>query len=152
MSHSTRNPSGAAQRIDARDYDPRDYDPEEFFGHQPTPAELLPPPEPLLQNLTRSVIEVLAGARELEQLSRWVTEEVYLHLLKRQVLAARARRVKGVAAQRPILHVGRIRTSRPRDDVIEAVVMVHAKPRSRAVAIRLEGLDRRWRATQINVL
>jgi len=129
-----------------------DFDPEEFFGQQPTPAALLPPPEPLLENLTRSVIEVLAGARNLEQLGRWVSEDVYRHLLKRQVLASRARQVKGLAAQRPVVRIGRIRTSRPRDDVIEAVVMVHGRPRSRAVAIRLEGLDRRWRATQISVL
>jgi hypothetical protein len=36
--------------------------------------------------------------------------------------------------------------------VVEAVVVVHNRARSRAVAIRLEGLDRRWRATAISVL
>lgn len=41
----------------------------------------------------------------------------------------------------------------PVDDVCEAVVMVQAgKARARAVAIRLEGIDRRWRATSIGVL
>jgi hypothetical protein len=48
--------------------------------------------------------------------------------------------------------IGRITTSSPRDGVIEAVVMVYEKPRARAVAIRLEGVDRRWRATSIGVL
>jgi hypothetical protein len=36
--------------------------------------------------------------------------------------------------------------------VIEAVVIVRGRARVRAVALRLEGLDRRWRATAINVL
>jgi hypothetical protein len=40
----------------------------------------------------------------------------------------------------------------PRDGVVEAVVVVTSRARARAVAIRLEGLDRRWRASAIAVL
>lgn len=125
---------------------------EDFFGHQPNSRSELPDPEPLLINLTRCVIEVLAGARDLDQLARWVTDDVYKHLLKRVVLSARARAVKGQRAQRPSITIGRISMSEPRDGVVEAVVMVHTKVRARAVAIRLEGLDHRWRASAINVL
>lgn len=128
------------------------YDENEFFGLQPTPSSLLPNPEPLLENLTRCVIEVLAGARELEQLARWVTDDVYRHLLKRVVLAARARQVKGQPVRRPQFAIGNTIISQPRDGVVEAVVMVHSRVRSRAVALRLEGMDNRWRASAINVL
>ncbi|MBG6239590.1 hypothetical protein IWX78_002577 [Mycetocola sp. CAN_C7] len=128
------------------------FDPDQFFGRQKTPTGQLPPPEPLLENLTRCVMEVLAGARELDQLARWISEDVYKHLLKRQVVSARARQVKGLQAVRPFLKIGRITTCEPRDGVVEAVVMVHQRARSRAVAIRLEGMDRRWRATAISVL
>jgi hypothetical protein len=48
--------------------------PDEFFGQQKTSTSELPNPEPLIENLTRCVIEILAGARELEQIARWVTE------------------------------------------------------------------------------
>ena len=68
------------------------------------------------------------------------------------VLSASARAVKGQRAQRPALSIGHILISEPRDGVIEAVVMVHTRARARAVAIRLEGLDSRWRASAINVL
>ncbi|MET0933633.1 MAG: Rv3235 family protein [Mycetocola sp.] len=128
------------------------FDPDQFFGRQRTPTDQLPPPEPLLENLTRCVMEVLAGARELDQLARWISEDVYKHLLKRQVVSARARQVKGLQAVRPVLKIGRITVYAPRDGVVEAVVMVHQRTRSRAVAIRLEGMDRRWRATAISVL
>ncbi|WP_183086546.1 Rv3235 family protein [Mycetocola zhadangensis] len=128
------------------------FDSEGYFGHQATPTEQLPPPEPLLENLTRCVMEVLRGARDIDQLGRWISEDVYKHLLKRQLISARARQVKGVPATRPVLVIGRITTSSPRDGVVEAVVMVYEKPRARAVAIRLEGVDRRWRATSIGVL
>jgi hypothetical protein len=125
---------------------------DDFFGEQPSTRSELPDPEPLLINLTRCVIEVLAGARELDQLARWVSDDVYRHLLKRVVLSARARAVKGQRAQRPTITIGRITISEPRDGVIEAVVIVHSRVRVRAVALRLEGLDHRWRASAINVL
>jgi hypothetical protein len=125
---------------------------EDYFGLQPSSRGQLPDPEPLLVNLTRCVIEVLAGARELDQLARWVSDDVYRHLLKRVVLSSRARSIKGLQAQRPAISIGRVTITEPRDGVVEAVVIVHSKVRVRAVALRLEGLDNRWRASAINVL
>ena len=126
--------------------------PDEFFGHQPTSTTSLPNPEPLIENLTRCVIEILAGARDLEQISRWVTDDVYRHLLKRVVLSARARQANGRPATRPTFSIGSTSLFEPRDCVVEAVVIVRGRARTRAVALRLEGLDERWRSTAINVL
>ncbi len=125
---------------------------DEFFGHQPTSTSTLPDPQPLIENLTRCVIEILAGARDLEQISRWVTDEVYRHLLKRVVLSTRARDARGRTPVRPTFVIGSTTLCEPRDGVVEAVVIVRGRARTRAVAIRLEGLDRRWRASAINVL
>lgn len=137
------SPAGRARRALA---------PDEFFERQPAAAHRLPNPEPLLVNLTRCVIEILAGARELEQISRWVTDDVYRHLLKRVVLSARARQARGQRVVRPSFTIGSTRLCTPHDGVVEAVVIVSSRARTRAVAIRLEGLDDRWRATAINVL
>jgi hypothetical protein len=125
---------------------------DEFFGHQPTPRASLPDPAPLLDNLTRCVIEILAGARELEQISRWVSDDVYRHLLKRVVISTRARQAKNQRVIRPTFSIGSTTITEPRDGVVEAVVIVRGRARTRAVAVRLEGLDKRWRATAINVL
>lgn len=135
----------------ARQLRPR-FDVDDFFGHQPTPTSHLPDPVPLLRNLTRCVIEILAGARELEQIARWVSDDVHRHLLKRVAISGRARAAKGQPARRPTFAIGSISVTEPRDGVIEAVVIVRGRARVRAVALRLEGLDRRWRATAINVL
>jgi hypothetical protein len=54
---------------------------DDFFGHQPASTSDLPDPRPLVENLTRCVIEILAGARDLEQIARWVSDDVYRHLL-----------------------------------------------------------------------
>jgi len=128
------------------------FEPDEFFGQQPTPRASLPSPEPLIENLTRCVIEILAGARDLEQIARWVSDDVYRHLLKRVVLSTRARQAKGARVKRPLFSIGSLSMCEPKDGVVEAVVIVHGRARTRAVAIRLEGLDHRWRATAINVL
>ncbi|CAN5116487.1 hypothetical protein BH09ACT3_BH09ACT3_14490 [soil metagenome] len=82
------------------------FDSEDFFGHQPTARAELPNPEPLIANLTRCVMEILAGARDLEQISRWVTDDVYRNLLKRVVISARARQARGSRVVRPSFTLG----------------------------------------------
>jgi hypothetical protein len=144
--HPVPEPEPAVDRSHVR------FDSDDFFGLQPTTSTSLPRPEPLLENLTRCVIEILAGARDLEQIARWVTDDVYRHLLKRVVLSTRARRARGQRASRPSFTIGSTSICEPRDGVVEAVIIVRGRARTRAVAIRLEGLDQRWRATAINVL
>jgi hypothetical protein len=125
---------------------------EEFFGQQPTATNALPDPALLAENLARSVLEILAGARELDQIARWVTDEVYQHLLKRVHISQRARTLKGLPSHRPSFRVGRTLVSHPAEGIVEAVVIIHGKARSRSVAIRLEGMDSRWRASAVHVL
>ncbi|AMM22520.1 hypothetical protein AX769_17920 [Frondihabitans sp. PAMC 28766] len=112
----------------------------------------MPDPRPLVTNLARCVIEILAGARDIEQIARWVSDEVYRHLLKRCVLATRARSARSASAPRPTFSVGAVRLTEPDAGVVEAVVVMHGRARSRAVAIRLEAMGARWRATAIHVL
>lgn len=151
MSSATENTSRRTTGSMARSVKPR-FDEREFFGQQPTPTASLPDPRPLLENLTRCVVEILAGARELEQIARWVSDDVYRHLLKRVVISSRARQAKGAKPSRPSFTIGSTTICEPRDGVVEAVIIVRGRARVRAVALRLEGLDNRWRATAINVL
>ncbi len=87
----------------------------DFFAQQPTSTSALPSPRPLIENLARCVIEILNGARDLEQISRWVTDDVYRHLLKRTVVAARARQAKGGRLARPVFAIGTVITCEPVD-------------------------------------
>ncbi|MEY9951129.1 Rv3235 family protein [Leifsonia sp. EB34] len=106
----------------------------------------------LCAKLALCVIEILAGARPLDQLGRWVSDSVFIQLLRRTVIAARSREVTGDEAKRPRVRVGEPLLNRLGDSVVEAVVMIHQPSRSRAVALRLERHRRRWRATAITVL
>jgi hypothetical protein len=151
MSRATDSTTARADSSAAPVLKPR-FDEREFFGQQPTSTASLPDPRPLLENLTRCVVEILAGARELEQIARWVSDDVYRHLLKRVVISSRARQAKGQKSTRPSFTIGSTTICEPRDGVVEAVIIVRGRARVRAVALRLEGLDSRWRATAINVL
>lgn len=128
------------------------YNDEDFFGFQHTLRTELPDPTTLVENLAGSLMEILAGARELDQISRWVTDEVYRNLLTRVQASARARAVKKIAAHRPTFSLGRALVSFPAEYAAECVILVHGRARTRSIAIRLEGLDGRWRATAIHVL
>lgn len=130
----------------------RSADVDEFFAPQRTSSAALPEPDPLLRNLTRGVLEVLAGVREIEQLARWLTEDAYRALLTRANLATRARSARGVPATRPAHAILSVHMCVPADGVVEAVVVVATPARTRAVAIRLQGIDRRWRATSLALL
>ena len=124
----------------------------EYFAPQRTSSDDLPDPLTLVKNLTIGVLEVLAGVRDVDQLARWLGEDAYRALVTRANLSARARSARGIAAVRPAHRILTERTCVPADGVIEAVVVVSGPVRTRAVAMRLEGWDGRWRATSLALL
>jgi len=137
--------------------------PPEPLPPEPLPPESLPPeqtapPEPELdpglaaEGLARSVLEVLAGARDLQQLTRWVTAEVHAVLRARVQLSTRARSVLADRPIRPVLRIGTVTVARPVPGVAETVVVVHGRGRARAVAIRLEIVCGRWQASALHIL
>jgi hypothetical protein len=99
-----------------------------------------------------ATLEIIAGARDLDQIARWVSDDVYRHLAKRVQIAVRARTATGAPPVRPTFALGRTIITEPSDGVVEAVVVIHGRARTRSVALRLEGLDHRWRATAVHVL
>ncbi|WP_295839417.1 Rv3235 family protein [uncultured Microbacterium sp.] len=125
---------------------------EEFFRRQKTSASDLPSPETFTLNVVRGILEVLAGSREVEQLSRWLSEEVYRTVAVRANLAARARSARGVVGPRTTHLIRSVHLFSPADHVVEATVTASTRVRTRAIALRLEGLDGRWRVTSLGVL
>jgi hypothetical protein len=125
---------------------------DRVFAVQTTPSDALPDPGPIARDLALCVAEIMSGARELDTIARWITDDVHRHLQVRATIAARARSATGRPVRRPVLGAGSVIVSSPADGVAEVTVVVHTRARTRAVAIRLEGLDGRWRATSIGVL
>jgi hypothetical protein len=125
----------------------------EFFDPQPTPRAELPDPTEVIERLALVTCEILAGTRNLDQLSRWVTEDVFRMVAERSMAAKRQRaQTTDVTHMRPTVTVSRSHMCEPRDGIVEGVVLVKIGPRTRAIAIRLEGLDHRWRASALALL
>ena len=123
----------------------------EFFDSQPTPRSELPDPTATIEKLALLGCEIIAGVRPVEQIGRWVTEDVYRVLAERSV-AVRQTRVRAEPRQRPHISVGLTVVTEPRDGVVEGVSLVRIGPRTRAMCVRLEGLDHRWRANALALL
>ncbi|WP_298804356.1 Rv3235 family protein [uncultured Pseudokineococcus sp.] len=130
-----------------------DVDP--LVAPRPSADDELSDPGPTCAALAGAVVEVLSGHRPAAQLVRWTTLEVHEGLVRRAALAARLRRPRPGApgparSGRPAV-VRRVRVCRPAEGVVEASAVVVDGDRVRAVALRLEGWDRRWRATAVEV-
>lgn len=123
-----------------------------FFAPQRTSAAHLPSAEIFVRNVVRGALEVFAGVREAEQLARWTTEDVYRAVVVRAGLAARARSARRTPVPRDVHEIRSVHLSSPADGVVEATVIAAARTRTRAIALRIEGLDGRWRVTALALL
>ncbi len=119
------------------------------FGRQPTSSARLPDPQATCAALVQAVVEVLGGVRPASQLVRWLSLDVHVALARRAALASRMRRGAAPSIRQAV--VRGVRVCVPADGVAEASAVVVDADRVRAVALRLEGLDGRWRATALEV-
>lgn len=124
----------------------------DYFGEQYCKTEDLECPDKLLRMLAPAIVEVIAGVRNISQLSAHLSEDVYTRLRDRSVKVAQERAKRGDSTKSPQLRVGNMKKQEPRDGVVESVVLVQSAKRTRAVTIRLEGINRRWRATSVSVI
>ena len=115
-----------------------------FVARQPTRSAELPDPRRWAVRLAQGIVEALHGHRPLQQLIRWTDEPVY-RLLERRRSVQRAG-----TGPRPLVRSMRI--CQPGDGVVEASAVVETGGRCRALAMRLEGLDGRWRCTALEIL
>jgi hypothetical protein len=125
----------------------------EFFDPQPTPRSELPDPRETIERLALIGCEIIAGIRPVEQIGRWVTEDVYRVVAERSIAARRNRIARGEPTKTsPLIIVGLTVVTEPSDGVVEGVSLIRFGQRTRAVCVRLEGLDHRWRASALALL
>jgi hypothetical protein len=133
-----------------RQFDPLLDDVEEF----PTAEQIaaMPDPAPLLPAIATLVVEVIAGARSVDHMAALVSDQVYEKLRAKVTQKNRQDAMNGRPALMPKFAVTKVKQDSPRLGVIESVVLVSTQARTRAVAIRLEPIHQKWRATSVSVL
>ena len=117
-----------------------------------TPDAALPAPEPFVSNVALAVVEIVAGLRDPEQVQRWVDVSTM-----RRLDAMRRRRNRRHTHDAAALHPASFtvlssRITSTRAGIVEASAVVTDRRRARAVALRLEAIDYRWRVTELHVL
>jgi hypothetical protein len=118
------------------------------------PKRSLPPALHWTRQFVQAALEVAAGRRAPSQLVRWTSEDVFTTLSRRAALAARverAERVTGASARSVAVAVRSVRLCHPGAGVVEASAVVTDRGRVRAVALRVEGVDGRWRVTALEI-
>ncbi len=121
---------------------PERFDPEAWLASERTPSCELPAAATMARVLVLALLEVRAGVRPLQQLRRDTTPEVYLAL--RNSLGQRAAGARPARGAVRSLHV----QQRP-EGIAEICATVRQGNRYAALALRLEGVDGRWRCTEL---
>ena len=126
-------------------------EPDEVFDGQPTRRADLPDPRFWAGRLAQAVLEVEAGVRPVAQLRRWTSEAVFTRLRRR---SHRTRFLQARAAQPQPgrVWVRSLRVCEPADGIAEVSAVVQDSGRTRAMAMRLEGVDGRWRCTALELV
>ena len=118
-------------------------------AHVATGRAQLPEPGAWVAQLAQAVLEVMAHERPRQQLVRWLAPEVYADLGRHLAAGPPSGAPRRPGARRA---VSSVHVTEPADGVVEASVVAVGGPRARAMALRLEGWDGRWRCTRLAVL
>jgi hypothetical protein len=108
----------------------------------------LPEPGTWCAQLVQALLEVLGHERPRSQLVRWLAPDVYAELGTHLAVS----RPPATRGGRPRRTVSSVHVFEPADGVVEATAVVVGGRRARAVALRLEGWDGRWRCTRLALL
>jgi hypothetical protein len=105
-----------------------------------------------LGRIATAINEVILGTRPVDQLSKVLNEHVFESLRTRSAARAQARMRERKRVLVQPTDVLRVSYQSPAEDVIESVVLLSNRQRSKAITIRLEGHNGSWRATNIGFL
>lgn len=139
---------------------PPEYDRPQLAGSPPPrmravePLHPDPPPPPKdrwLQRLALSAYEAIDGIRHVSQLGASITSEVAEHLAARRAVRTE-RRSLYKDHRRSVPVPGAVHRSEPVAGVVEVAIVFTDLLHSFVVAMRVEYLQTRWRATRIVVL
>jgi hypothetical protein len=123
---------------------PVPFDEHAWLAPERTPTTALPESRGFARTLVQGLLEVLAGVRPVKQLQRDTTPEVYAALTAE---LSRRPRVTGLRPDHRAVRSVHVQ-ERP-EGIVEVCATVQRGTRLTAVALRLEGLDGRWRCTEL---
>lgn len=107
------------------------------FSPIPTPQAELPEITAWVRDFTRRLLEVMSSRRSPHQLARWCHRNPFGTLQKMTRSFTELPKVRRVHIRQPL------------ESLAEVTIIIEYRSRIEAVALRFEGVDRRWLCTVI---
>lgn len=104
------------------------------------------------RSIAQAAVEVLAGTRHIQQLSRSLDPHCFLSLQHRAALTReQATRTRGIPQVHKSPMVRSVRACAISETIYETTIVVSEEQRSRAIAMRLELCDEVWQVTALEI-
>ena len=110
------------------------------FNREPTIIADLPDGDLWAERFVILALEVMGGVRPIAQLSRWCSRKVFTYL------------IKNTHPKKSIPKLGKLHISKPTEECMEVVLLLHSPVRKRALMARFDALDGRWLCTCLQIL
>lgn len=123
-----------------------DYSTSPHCAH--TATDQLPDPSVWGRAIALATVEILSGMRNMFQLQRWVSPEIFGALRRRIALNER---INGDAKPTPSPIAQSSRTCLVTDSIAETTHVIAVGARSRGVCVRLEATRSQWIVTAIEI-
>lgn len=113
----------------------------------------VPQPDPanFFAEISTAYVEVLAGVRRPEQLARWLSERTYYDVCQRAAREARQRQLTGLR-MRPDVSLRASKTFLTDLFAYQGVVVLKVGQTTKAVSIRAEKINSRYRITELSLV
>lgn len=115
-----------------------EYDAE--FAPEPTSASELPDIKELTIKFAHNIVEIWAGKRAAQQVQSMCHHRVFADVNRKSGSLNKVGRIR------------KIRVTQPLDGISESTVTVRFGDRLRVIAIRFEGLDKKWLCTSLTLI
>jgi hypothetical protein len=105
-------------------------------------------PTKLFAEISTAYIEILAGVRRPEQLSRWLSDKAFYDVSQRSMRRARQQALVGTGI-RPTIILRQSKVFPTDKDAFQGVVLLEISSVLRAVSVRAEMINGRFRIIEI---
>jgi hypothetical protein len=110
------------------------------FSRKQTLISSLPDGDIWAERFVILALEVMAGSRPIAQLSRWSSRKVFTYL------------IENIHPKKTMPKFGKLHISKPTEECMEVVLLLHSPARKRALMARFEAVDGRWLCTVLQIL
>jgi hypothetical protein len=110
------------------------------FSRKSTLISSLPNGDIWAERFVILALEVMAGSRPIAQLSRWCSRKVFTYL------------IENIHPKKTMPKLGKLHISKPTEECMEVVLLLHSPVRKRALMARFEAVDGRWLCTVLQIL